>query len=392
MAGFTPEVEAVLLRGLGAYLRDVPRIELPTKLRPLAGRHQKMLVARKREVLAALDDDAFRSLVVQWLDDDPPLARADAGLLRVAAERSDGWEAALASKTTDRPPPARRTKSGDGDALAREKEKARKARDEVRKVREESARAQQTTKARLASIEDELARTKAELAGAKKEAQAAAKEERLARDALDRELRKARRRVADAEKDAKDTRKELARALKALEKKSEPAPTRRKPARRPTASVAPEPKKRRPLDVPKGRFEDAPETLQAWLEEPNAHLLVDGYNVSKAPGGYGELDLDKQRDRVVQGVGKLARRYSLPATIVFDGSDVPPGASRRGKGPVAVEYSRPDEIADDHLIAKLDALPRFPVVVVTNDRELQERARALGATVATSNQLLALIR
>lgn len=37
-------------------------------------------------------------------------------------------------------------------------------------------------------------------------------------------------------------------------------------------------------------------------------------------------------------------------------------------------------------------MPPDPVVVVTNDRELQGRARRLGATIASSNQLLTLIR
>ena len=400
MAGLPPEVEATLLRGLGAYLRDVPRNELPTKLRPLAGRHQKMLVARKEEILGSLEDDAFRALVVQWLDDNPPLKRTDAQMLRLAAERSDGWEDALAKAFSSTSVPVSGTDVGQKapkggekrvDAAAREREKARKARDQARKFRDETERTRQEARSRIAALQEDLAATKTQLSSARKELQAAQKEAVRARDELERERRKARRRIADAENDAKAARKELARAQKALEAKSDPVRLRRKSSPAPV-TVASEPKRRRSLPVPKGRFEDAPETLAAWLEESNAHLLVDGYNVSKAPGGYGELDLDKQRDRVIAEVGKLARRYPIKATIVFDGSDVPPGVARRARGPVAVEYSRPDEIADDHLIAKLETLSKHPVIVVTNDRELQGRARALGATIATSNQLLALVR
>ncbi|MDQ3962570.1 MAG: NYN domain-containing protein [Actinomycetota bacterium] len=390
MAGNSPEIESALLRGVGAYLRDVPRNELPTRLRPLAGRHQKMLVARKEQVLGALEDEAFRALVVQWLDDDPPLARADAQLLRIAAERSDGWEGALASKVVK---PARRTpvrKPNQGHEVEREKEKARRARDEARKVRKEADRALKAAHARIASLEQELTVAREELVTTRKKLQSATKESARSRAELDRETRKARRRVGDAEKDAKTARKDLSRALKAVQKKSDSAPPRRSSSR--TETAAAEPKKRKPLSVPKGRLEDAPETLQSWLEHDHAHLLVDGYNVSKAPGGYGDLELDNQRERVIQEVQKLARRYSVAATIVFDGSEIPPGASRRARGPVAVEYSRAGEIADDHLIAKLEALPKHPVIVVTNDRELQGRARALGATIATSNQLLGLIR
>jgi rRNA-processing protein FCF1 len=56
-----------------------------------------------------------------------------------------------------------------------------------------------------------------------------------------------------------------------------------------------------------------------------------------------------------------------------------------------VEYSA-GETADDHLIARLERLPPQPVIVVTNDKELQQRASALRATVASSDQLLALAR
>ncbi|HEV3472360.1 MAG TPA: NYN domain-containing protein [Actinomycetota bacterium] len=391
MGGITPEAESALLRGLGAYLRDIPRNELPTRLRPFAGRHQKMLVARKKEVLAALDDDALRALIVQWLDDDPPLKRAEADILRTAAERSDGWEDALASKVARPERAAPATEPDLHDAIAREKKKARKARDDARRAREDLDRAVQESKARLVGLQEELATTRAELSATRKELLAAAKEAARARAELDREVRKARRRVTDAENDAKRARKDLQRALRDLERARTPSLQKKKRPRS-APHTTPEPKKRRPLPVPKGRFQDAPETLRSWLEAPSVHLLVDGYNVSKARDGYAELELEKQRERVIEGVGNLARRHSVKATIVFDGSDIAPGAGRRPRGPVAVEYSRAGEIADDHLVARLEALPKHPVIVVTNDRELQGRAAALGATIATSDQLLALIR
>jgi predicted RNA-binding protein with PIN domain len=144
--------------------------------------------------------------------------------------------------------------------------------------------------------------------------------------------------------------------------------------------------------VPKGRLEDDPLTLDAWLDEPGIHLLVDGYNVTKSPAGFPDLDLASQRERLVEQLEKLALRKSAPTTVVFDGSEVPPGRSRLARTRVRVEYSRPGETADDHLIAKLAALPPHPVVLVTGDRELQERAGAEGATIAVATQLLELAR
>jgi predicted RNA-binding protein with PIN domain len=95
---------------------------------------------------------------------------------------------------------------------------------------------------------------------------------------------------------------------------------------------------------------------------------------------------------LIDEVRKLAVKRKVRTTIVFDGSSVPPGRSRRLRGSVAVEYSRPDESADDHLIALLSQSPSEPAILVTNDRDLQARAAERGATIATSDQLLALIR
>lgn len=142
----------------------------------------------------------------------------------------------------------------------------------------------------------------------------------------------------------------------------------------------------------KGLTGEDPRTLEGWLKAKNLHVLVDGYNVTKSKGGFGDLELPKQRQRLVQELNSVARKRGVKVTIVFDGSHVPPGSARLAKGPAVVEYSRPDEIADDHLVALLEKLPAYPVLVVTDDRELRDRAARRGATIAGSKQLLALIR
>nr|MBA3350126.1 NYN domain-containing protein [Actinomycetota bacterium] len=167
-------------------------------------------------------------------------------------------------------------------------------------------------------------------------------------------------------------------------------PRAKKTTSRPHTPQAPA--RRIPLLVPKGRFEDDPDTLSEWLSAPGVMLLVDGYNVTKAEGGFGELALELQRDRLVEGVSALQLKTKAGATIVFDGSIVPPGIGRPRKRRVKVVYSSQDETADDHIVALLEELPPLPVVVATNDKELRGRVRGLGATVATSGQLLALLR
>ena len=120
--------------------------------------------------------------------------------------------------------------------------------------------------------------------------------------------------------------------------------------------------------------------------------MVDGYNVTKAEGGFAEMSLADQRDRLVDELTRLALKHSIEVTVVFDGAEVAPGTARRSRRRVKVEYSKPPETADDHLVARLADLPPEAVIVATNDRELQERVAARGATVATSAQLLTLLR
>jgi predicted RNA-binding protein with PIN domain len=98
------------------------------------------------------------------------------------------------------------------------------------------------------------------------------------------------------------------------------------------------------------------------------------------------------RNRVVDEVAKIARQYSITAIVVFDGAEVPPGTARRTRGPVRIQYSKPGVIADDHIVDLVEELPSDPIIVVTNDRELQGRVSRHHATIATSHQLLALIR
>lgn len=350
-----------------------------------------------------MQDEALRVLVVEWLDDKPSLAKKEAEVLRLAAERSEGWEEEVARLTPKIAP-----KKGGGrelDALReraeRERTKTTQARAEARKIKEESRAVLQAERKRadeleraLSAVERELEKTQALL---KTTATLAVKE----KDVRDREARRERRDAERARGERNElkeqlqaTRKEtteLRRTIRALERRLAAAgAAAKKVERRPSSGGRP--RKRRALRAPHGLFEEAPETLISWLKVPGVHVLIDGYNVTKAQDGFGDLHLPDQRDRLIDEVARLGRKYEVIPMIVFDGSEVPGGTRRKTRLPVAVEYSSPDEIADDHLVARLSDLPPDPVIVVTNDRELQDRARAEGATIATSNQLLALVR
>lgn len=131
-----------------------------------------------------------------------------------------------------------------------------------------------------------------------------------------------------------------------------------------------------------------PSRLYAWLGLPAAHLIVDGYNVSKT--GYPDLTLAQQRERLVRQLAALSARTSAEVTVVFDGAAVvvpaPPG---RG---IRVLFSPPGVIADD-VIRDLVAAepPGRVIVVVSSDREVADGVRRRGARTAGSGVLLGLI-
>ena len=386
------EVEAALLRGISAYLKATPANELPPGLRRFQNFRPQALKAQRRRILDSLDDPALRSLIGEWLDDKTSLAKGDASTLRVAVEREEGWAGSLSRKGAARAKktPAKTTAHAPPLELA----KIRKARDDARKRQQAAEREALALAARIVELEARLAAETERTAALTKEAVEARRNATNAAASLEREQRKSRAatdRARAAEAKARSELKESRRELQTLRRefdKLKAAQTRRPPppkqARSPSGP-------RKALAVPKGRFEDAPETLDRWLDAPDVHLLVDGYNASMSRSGFGNLDLAAQRDRLVDELLKLARRKKVKATVVFDGSDVT-SIGRKPRGPVRVQYSAPDEIADDHLVALLEAMPPTPVVVATNDRELQERAASLGATVATSDQLLGLLR
>ena len=393
------DVTAALVRGVGAYIRQSAQLDLPTKLRRFRGFTDKSLMRHTNELLAVLEEEAQRALIVQWLEQGKPAVSKDVSTaLGIAARREGGWQDALQelSRVTDAPESAKAA-SSEGSlakAVEREKAKASKARDELRSLREASASELKAAKAASAALEKKVAGLEARLTEVEARADDAEKRAAKAEEQSDREVRRARKDADDAaqqmgrlkeearllRKENEELHAELARAAAKPKKKT---PGAKKEPREPTGP-------RRPLPVPKGRFEDAPETLDEWFGAPRVHLVVDGYNVTKAEGGYGELALEVQRERLIDEVSKLVLRRKIPATIVFDGSlEVAPRPARAGRSPVKVEYSKA-EIADDHIVALIERLPRWPVVLATNDRELQDRARAHGATIATSNQLLAL--
>jgi len=138
--------------------------------------------------------------------------------------------------------------------------------------------------------------------------------------------------------------------------------------------------------IPASERTGDPSRLLSWLGLPGAHLIVDGYNVTKT--GYPDLSLAEQRDRLIRTVAALAARSSAEVTIVFDGAAVTTARpQRRG---IRVLFSPPGVIADDVIRDLVRAEPAGRVViVVSSDRQLVDAVARQGARTAGSAVLLA---
>ena len=130
-----------------------------------------------------------------------------------------------------------------------------------------------------------------------------------------------------------------------------------------------------------------PAALDALLALPNAHLIVDGYNVTKA--GYGELPLADQRTRLIGALAAVAARSGAEITVAFDGGLRPPAMPPTPRS-VRVLFSAPDEIADD-LIRRVVAAepPGRPLLVVSSDKQVALDVGRAGAWTADAAVLLA---
>jgi predicted RNA-binding protein with PIN domain len=399
MARLPDDVVKSLVRGVGAYMRKTPQNELPRSLRTLRNFREKALLEHAKQVLEALDDDALRARIVDWLGHKPALARADARTLEVATRREDGWEDALRSNATPKKTTKKRSVTDDSlrARVDEYKKRAAAAHTELRKVRQEARSEADRLRRDKEKMARELKSLAAEVKRARGEASQAGRRVKEAEAKAERERRRLNREAETEKRKSRERQDSLKQRLKALQEENAALKARARANVQKKAVArgkkSDRPAKREQLPVPKGLLEDARETLKEWLSGTDLTLIVDGYNVTKHKEGFGDLSLAKQRDRLVAELQRLSARFPKASIVcVFDGNEVPPGTARRKKGRVKIEYSSPDEIADDHIVALVQELPPDPVVVVTSDRDLQRRVKKHAATIATSPQLLEVTR
>ncbi|MEV3871377.1 NYN domain-containing protein [Streptomyces sp. NPDC049906] len=158
---------------------------------------------------------------------------------------------------------------------------------------------------------------------------------------------------------------------------------------RPADTVdAVEPGRMTPKDIAaRALSEHDPAILDQLLGLPQAHLVVDGYNVTKT--GYPQMPLEKQRLRLLGQLSQLAAQTGAEVTCVFDGAElVAPVLLAPPRG-VRVLFSKPGVTADE-LIRQLVRAepPGRPVIVASTDREVADGVARAGARPVASVMLL----
>lgn len=158
---------------------------------------------------------------------------------------------------------------------------------------------------------------------------------------------------------------------------------------RPADTVeAVEPGRMTPKDIAaRALSETDPALLDQLLALPQAHLVVDGYNVTKT--GYPTMPLEKQRLRLLGGLSMLAAQTGAEMTCVFDGAELAAPVLLAPPRGVRVLFSKAGVTADELIrqLVRAEPLGR-PVVVVSTDREVADGVAKAGARPVTSALLL----
>lgn len=158
---------------------------------------------------------------------------------------------------------------------------------------------------------------------------------------------------------------------------------------RPAETVdAVEPGRMTPKDIAaRALSENDPAILDQLLALPQAHLVVDGYNVTKT--GYPQMPLDKQRLRLLGALSLLAVQTGAEVTCVFDGAELAAPVLLAPPRGVRVLFSKPGVTADE-LIRQLvrSEPPGRPLIVASTDREVADGVAKAGARPVASAVLL----
>ncbi|HHC09200.1 MAG TPA: hypothetical protein ENK55_10870 [Actinobacteria bacterium] len=398
--GISRELAAVLAGVVAAAreeLRSMDDDEVPTRLAKVARDASRRLPPPLvRLLLDVLDEDAeLRARVAEAWDrrgETDPVGRA-------FLHREAGWWSVVAEAVAERRGEAHREALDEAgrrierleeqveegkrrlaEARRRLQEMEEAHREEVRQATAETRSASVAQRRRAEHLEEQVSRLEAEREALRAEADEQAR--RMERLEADLRAARAQRRTRPVQASAPATvpipkaPRELARLLDRLATVAAPYRVD-EPLTTDVAAAPASP------SLPPGVAPDRPEAVEALAAAPPDRVLVDGHNVLGA-GGERELTVPEARERLVVRLGRLARRYDRPVLVVFD-SSIDGRDATVGPGPVEVRFSPADASADDVIAA--EAGPGD--VVISNDRDLRERAEERGALVLWADALVA---
>jgi predicted RNA-binding protein with PIN domain len=408
-----------------AAMTDLPPTEVPAPLRKVArfALQRRARLAGTAIAAQLATDGLFRQQVANRVAAEA--GELGAALAEGAVPAADAVEVAALAYLM-RPPGWRERLAEASQTLRHDTDRAAVA-DLVAEVEARVARAEHdraVARVEADKLRDELARTRDELGSLRREhrrltrgLREAQSGEQRARDLLatergraaraaadhEAELRRLRARLAETEQAvgtartaAKDARavddarlwlllETIGRAAAGLRRELALEPADRRPAdfvadehaQRPTTG---------PREPARALAEDDPARLDQLLALPRAHLVVDGYNVTKR--GFGEISLEQQRNRLVTELSGLAAQTGAEVTVAFDGAERVPGTAAPSRA-VRVLFSRPGQTADDLIKRLVRAEPDGrPVIVISSDREVADSVRRAGAYPLSADTLL----
>ncbi|WP_460064690.1 NYN domain-containing protein [Streptomyces sp. YKOK-I1] len=400
--------------------------ELPAQLRQYArfAPNRRAKFAGNAMAAALETDPLFRQRIAEkFRDAQPELSGAlDSGSPTPAADPLDVAAAAYVL----RPPGWVKLVTAAGEEAQRaDAERAdEESRAELERLREELAQAREQTRAdterlrteldaarkdaeslhrKLRSALSDVKRGEAALRKVQGEIEAVRAEGQAQVSAAESETRRLKARLGEAEAALEATRRaaregrsvEDMRVRLLLDTVLDAAQGLRRELALPPVSVRPaetvdavEPGRMTPKDIAaRALSEHDPAILDQLLALPQAHLVVDGYNVTKT--GYPQMPLEKQRLRLLGQLSALAAQTGAEVTCVFDGAELAAPVLLAPPRGVRVLFSKAGVTADE-LIRQLVRAepPGRPVIVASTDREVADGVAKAGARPVASAMLL----
>ncbi|MFI6355419.1 NYN domain-containing protein [Streptomyces sp. NPDC050743] len=287
--------------------------------------------------------------------------------------------------------------------LAQAREHTRAETERLRTELESAKKEAESLHRKLRAALSDVKRGEAALRKAQAEMDALRAEAHLRVSAAESESRRLKARLGEAESALEATRRaaregrsvEDMRVRLLLDTLLEATQGLRRELALPPVSVRPaetvdavEPGRMTPKDIAaRALSENDPAILDQLLALPQAHLVVDGYNVTKT--GYPQMPLEKQRLRLLGQLSALAAQTGAEVTCVFDGAELAAPVLLAPPRGVRVLFSKPGVTADE-LIRQLVRAepPGRPVIVASTDREVADGVARAGARPVASAVLL----